>query len=142
MRKLLTVVLVFCLLLMSSSALSEAGTKTIGIIQKNTTDAFHLTINTAAIEALEALKAEGAIDDYRLYDGKTDPITQCDLMEMAINEGCDVMIVLPAEAAGCDPILERGVEAGIPVVVVNSKTNNTDELAATYIGSDDVYAGN
>ncbi len=114
----------------------EGGREIIGVIQKNTTDAFHLTINSAAIEKLDALKADGVIDDYRLYDGKTDPMTQCDLMEMAINEECDVVIVLPAEAAGCDPILERGVEAGIPVVVVNSKTNNTDELAAAYVGSD------
>ncbi|NLF27310.1 MAG: substrate-binding domain-containing protein [Clostridiales bacterium] len=141
MRKLLSFVLALCLLLTAATAFAEGDQKVIGIIQKNTTDAFHLTINTAAIASLDALKAAGTIDDYRLYDGKTDPITQCDLMEMAINEGCDVIIVLPAEAAGCDPILERGVEAGIPIVVVNSKSNNTDELAATYVGSDDVFAG-
>lgn len=141
MRKLLTLVLALCLVLTAAMAFAEEDAKIIGVIQKNTTDAFHLTINSAAIEKLDALKAEGVIDDYRLYDGKTDPMTQCDLMEMAINEECDVVIVLPAEAAGCDPILERGSEAGIPVIVVNSKTNNTDELAAAYVGSDDVYAG-
>lgn len=141
MRKVLMFVLALCLILTAFTAVAEDDQKIIGIIQKNTVDAFHLTINSAAIESLEALKAEGTIDDYRLYDGKTDPITQCDLMETAILEGCDVIIVLPAEAAGCDPILERAQEAGIPVIVVNSKTNNTDELAVSYIGSDDVYAG-
>ena len=136
MRKLLMLVLA-----LTSFAFAEADQKIIGVIQKNTVDAFHLTINTAAIEALDALKADGTIDDYRLYDGKTDPVTQCDLMETAILEGVDVLIILPAEAAGCDPILERAAEVGIPVVVANSKTNNTDELGACYIGSDDVYAG-
>ena len=140
MRKLLMLVLALCLIL-TSFAFAEADQKIIGVIQKNTVDAFHLTINTAAIEALDALKADGTIDDYRLYDGKTDPVTQCDLMETAILEGVDVLIILPAEAAGCDPILERAAEVGIPVVVANSKTNNTDELGACYIGSDDVYAG-
>ena len=140
MRKLLMLVLALCLIL-TSFAFAEADQKIIGVIQKNTVDAFHLTINTAAIESLEALKAAGTIDDYRLYDGKTDPVTQCDLMETAILEGVDVLIILPAEAAGCDPILERAAEVGIPVVVANSKTNNTDELGACYIGSDDVYAG-
>lgn len=140
MRKLLMLVLTLCLIL-TSFAFAEADQKIIGVIQKNTVDAFHLTINTAAIEALDALKADGTIDDYRLYDGKTDPVTQCDLMETAILEGVDVLIILPAEAAGCDPILERAAEVGIPVVVANSKTNNTDELGACYIGSDDVYAG-
>lgn len=141
MRKLVGILLVLCLLVTSFAVLAQNDKKVIGVIQKNTTDAFHLTINTAAIEALDALKEKGEISDYRLYDGKTDPITQVDLMEMAINEGCDVVIVLPAEAAGCDPILERGAEEGIPVVVVNSKTNNTDELSAAYVGSDDVFAG-
>ena len=140
MRKLLMLVLALCLIL-TSFAFAEADQKIIGVIQKNTVDAFHLTINTAAIEALDALKADGTIDDYRLYDGKTDPVTQCDLMETAILEGVDVLIILPAEAAGCDPILERAAEVGIPVVVANSKTNNTDELGACYIDSDDVYAG-
>ena len=140
MRKLLMLVLALCLIL-TSFAFAEADQKIIGVIQKNTVDAFHLTINTAAIESLEALKAAGTIDDYRLYDGKTDPVTQCDLMETAILEGVDVLIILPAEAAGCDPILERAAEVGIPVVVANSKTTNTDELGASYVGSDDVFAG-
>ena len=140
MRKLLMLVLALCLVL-TSFAFAEADQKIIGVIQKNTVDAFHLTINTAAIESLEALKAAGTIDDYRLYDGKTDPVTQCDLMETAILEGVDVLIILPAEAAGCDPILERAAEVGIPVVVANSKTTNTDELGASYVGSDDVFAG-
>lgn len=140
MRKLLMLALALCLIL-TSFAFAEADQKIIGVIQKNTVDAFHLTINTAAIESLEALKAAGTIDDYRLYDGKTDPVTQCDLMETAILEGVDVLIILPAEAAGCDPILERAAEVGIPVVVANSKTTNTDELGASYVGSDDVFAG-
>ena len=83
MRKLLMLVLALCLVL-TSFAFAEADQKIIGVIQKNTVDAFHLTINTASIESLEALKAAGTIDDYRLYDGKTDPVTQCDLMETAI----------------------------------------------------------
>ena len=140
MRKILVLVLALCLILASFTAVAE-DQKIIGIIQKNTVDAFHLTINTAAIEKLDALKAEGVIDEYRLYDGKTDPVTQCDLMETAILEECDVIILLPSEAAGCDPILERAQEVGIPVIVVNSKTTNTDELGACYVGSDDVFAG-
>lgn len=33
------------------------------------------------------------------------------------------------------------VEAGIPVIVVNARTANTDELATAYVGSYDVTAG-
>lgn len=113
----------------------------IGYIAKNTVDAFHATINNAAKEALDAYKKEGKIKDWRLFDGLTDPITQNNLLEDAINMGVDLIIMLPAEAAGCSPMLERAAEINLPVIVVNSKTDNTNELAKAYVGSDDVQAG-
>ncbi len=113
----------------------------IGYIAKNTVDAFHATINNAATEKLDGLVADGTISDWNLYDGLTDPVTQTNLFEDAVNMGVDLIILLPAESAGSAPILERAAEENIPVVVVNSKTDNTDELAAAYIGSDDVQAG-
>lgn len=45
-----------------------------------------------------------------------------------------------AESAGCAPIVDRANEAGIPIVVVNAKTDNVDEATA-FVGSDDVVAG-
>ena len=38
-------------------------------------------------------------------------------------------------------MLERAKEKNIQVIVVNSRTTNTDELAAAYVGSNDVQAG-
>lgn len=113
----------------------------VGYIAKNTVDAFHATINNAATEKLDGLKADGTIKDWHLLDGLTDPVTQVNLLEDALNMGCNLIIVLPAEAAGCSPIVERCKEVGVPVVVVNSKTDNTDELATAFIGSNDVEAG-
>jgi len=55
--------------------------------------------------------------------------------------GCNVIIMLPAEAAGCAPMLERCKEENVPVIVVNSMTTNTEELATSYVGSNDVQAG-
>jgi len=109
--------------------------------QKNTVDAFHATLNGAAKEALDALKEDGTIKDWQLYDGLTDPITQVNLIEDAINNGSNFVVFLPAEAEGSAPVVKRCADAGIPIVVVNSKTNNTDEFANAYVGSDDVEAG-
>lgn len=113
----------------------------VAYIAKNTVDAFHATINKAATTALDALVADGTIGSWDLLDGLTDPVTQCNLLEDAINMGANLVIVLPSEAAGCSPILERCAELKIPCIVVNSKTDNTDELATAYVGSDDVQAG-
>ncbi|MEM1484536.1 substrate-binding domain-containing protein [Oscillospiraceae bacterium PP1C4] len=130
----------------SEAPKSEAPAETkndfmVAYIAKNTVDAFHATLNAAAKESLDKLVASGEIGSWNLYDGLTDPVTQCNLLEDAINMGADLVIILPAESAGCAPILERCKEKKIPCVVVNSKTDNTDSLATAYVGSNDVQAG-
>lgn len=123
---------------------SEAPAATeinVAYIAKNTVDAFHATLNGAAKTALDALVADGKISSWQLYDGLTDPITQVNLIEDAINNGANFVILLPAESEGSAPVVTRCSEAGIPIVVVNSKTNNSDDLANTFVGSDDVQAG-
>ena len=126
---------------MDVAAASKKKGPVVGYIAKNTVDAFHATLNKAAKESLDKLKKNGTIADWHLYDGLTDPVTQCNLLEDALNMGCNIIIVLPAEAAGCSPILERCKAKNVPCIVVNSKTNNTDALATAYVGSDDVQAG-
>lgn len=142
MKKLFALMMALCMLVgMASFASAEDDEFIVGYIAKNTVDAFHATINNAAKTALDALVTDGTISAWHLYDGLTDPVTQNNLLEDAINMGADLIILLPAEAAGCAPILERCKEENIPILVVNSQTDNTDELATSYVGSDDVQAG-
>jgi ABC-type sugar transport system, periplasmic component len=113
----------------------------VAYIAKNTVDAFHATLNGAAKVALDAMVADGTIADWQLYDGQTDPIIQTNLIEDAINNGANFVILLPAEAEGSAPVVSRCAEAGIPIIVVNSMTNNTTDLATAFVGSNDVQAG-
>ena len=114
----------------------------VGYISKNIVDVFHNSINTAAQEKLDALVADGTIDEWTgVLDGETDPNKQVDLATNCISMGCDYVIILPAEAGASDPAVTSMADAGIKVIVVNSKTDSTDAVALTYVGSDDVYAG-
>lgn len=142
MKKSILLVLLCCLLLGSVMTVGAQESEiVVAYIAKNTVDAFHATLNGAAKESLDALVEDGTIKSWQLYDGLTDPITQVNLIEDAINNGANFVVFLPAEAEGSAPVVTRCAEAGIPIVVVNSKTNNTDELANAYVGSDDVEAG-
>lgn len=126
----------------SSASSAPAGSDiNVAYICKNTVDAFHQTINSAAKEALDALVSNGSIKSWQLYDGQTDPATQVTLLDTAITNGANFVIFLPAEAAGSDPVVTKCAEQGIPCIVVNSKTNSTDEKATAFVGSDDVFAG-
>lgn len=144
MKKLVALVLALMMVLsvFALSAGAEAKKEiNVAYIAKNTVDAFHATLNTAAKEALDALVADGTIAKWQLYDGLTDPITQVNLIEDAINNGANFVVLLPAESQGSAPVVTRCKDAGIPIVVINSKTNNTDELANAFVGSNDVQAG-
>lgn len=126
---------------MSAKAAPKKSDIKIAYIAKNTVDAFHARLNSAAKEALDSLVSKGEIGSWQLLDGQTDPITQVNVANDAINMGADLIIILPAEAAGSSAVLEKAAEKKIPVIVVNSTTNNTDKLATAYVGSDDVQAG-
>jgi len=139
--------LLFILTVVAGAAVARGSDQTNGdglivaYIAKNTVDAFHATLNGAARESLDALVADGTIARWQLYDGQTDPITQVNLLETALSNGANFIILLPAEAEGSAPVVSRCAELNIPVVVVNSTTNNTEELATAFVGSDDVEAG-
>ncbi|MGI6160889.1 MAG: substrate-binding domain-containing protein [Christensenellales bacterium] len=113
----------------------------VAYLANNTVDAFHVTLNDAAKTALDEMQEEGVVASWQLYDGLTDPITQVNLIEDAINNGANFVVFLPVEGEGSAPVVSRCAELGIPIVVVNSKTNNTDQFAAAFVGPYNVEAG-
>lgn len=118
------------------------GKLVVGYISKNLTDPFHAPINSLAQETFDGMVEDGTIDEWTgIMDGNTDGAKQCDLAQDCINQGCDYVFILPAEAVASDPAVTALAEAGIGVIVVNSKTDSTDAVAMTYCGSDDVFAG-
>ncbi len=141
MKKIVVFVLAAVMLFSMVAVAGAQSEINVAYIAKNTVDAFHATLNGAAKTALDALVKDGTIKSWQLYDGLTDPITQVNLIEDAINNGANFVILLPAESEGSAPVVTRCAEAGIPIVVVNSATNNTEELATAFVGSDDIEAG-
>ncbi len=118
------------------------GKVVVGYISKNIVDPFHVPINNAAEKQLQAMVDDGTIDEFTgILDGNTDAAKQVDLANDCINMACDYVIILPAESAATDPAVTALNEAGTKVVVVNSKTESSDEVALTYCGSDDVFSG-
>ena len=118
------------------------GKITVGYISKNLTDPFHGPINAYAEERFEALKSEGVIDDWTgVLDGQTLPDVQINCANDCITMGCDYVFILPCESAGSDPAVTQMADAGIHVIVLNSKTTSTDDRAILYSGSNDVQAG-
>lgn len=118
------------------------GKVIVGYISKNLTDPFHAPINAYAETTLNQMKSDGTIDDWTgILDGETDPNKQIDRADECITKACDVVILLPAESEASDPAVTKLADAGVKVIVVNSKTVSTDEKAIAFCGSNDVEAG-
>lgn len=121
---------------------NDDGKIVVGYISKNIVDPFHAPINDHATKVLNELVDDGTIDSWTgVLDGETDAGKQIDRADECIAKKSDYVIILPAEATASDPAVTKMTEAGIKVIVVNSKTDSTDDVALAYVGPDDVKAG-
>ena len=77
--------------------------------------------------------------DYTGYDGDYNAATQLSQVETMIADGVDAIILNPQDADACAACVDKAVEAGIPIVGVNTMVNS-DKLTS-YCGSQDVSAG-
>ncbi len=77
--------------------------------------------------------------DYVSYDGNNDAAAQLEQVETMIADGVDAIILNPQDADACAACVDVALEAGVPVIGVNTMVNH-DGLTA-YVGSQDVGAG-
>ncbi|MCC4908762.1 sugar ABC transporter substrate-binding protein [Microbacterium sp. cx-59] len=89
--------------------------------------------------------AEQAGSDYGAdvtYNSDPDPAKQSQLIDNAIAQGVDGIVVSMANPDGVKASVERAVEAGIPVVTINSGLEKFKEFGAiTHIGQSESIAG-
>ena len=122
----------------SSPAATEAakdGYK-IGVLMKTMSDTYSNKLG----EAIKAYAAE-KYPDATLYllDGQADIAKQISQAEDLIAKQVDVIILNPQDADGSAQVLDLAASAKIPVIEVNTETTRTDYIS--YVGSDDVKAG-
>jgi simple sugar transport system substrate-binding protein len=99
-------------------------------------DAFWDVVQNGAEAAGEDL---GVSVDYQ-SDG--DPQRQAQLIDAAVNQGVDGIVVSMANPDALQDSVEAAVEAGIPVVTINSGGERSAEFGAIgHVGQDEAIAG-
>ncbi len=77
-----------------------------------------------------------------MVDGKNDPAVQQSQVDTFITQGVDAIVIVPVQIQTLGPILDQTDAAGIPVVSVNRIPEEPYlSRLATYVGSDEVFAG-
>lgn len=138
-RMFITVALFLCGCLLVAADSTGGNLPVIGFLEKTETDLFHRQINGGAQKACQKLKSERKIKDYIFLNGNSDVSTQIAQAEDLITQKVDVIVMAPVDNDGCAPIVDMCNKAGIPIVILNSKTSNRNYTA--YVGADDVVSG-
>lgn len=77
--------------------------------------------------------------ELQIYDGNYDAELQINQVKQMLEDGVDGLILNPQEAVRCSECVDAAVEAGVPVIAVNTRVEN--DGITSYVGSDDVEAG-
>jgi simple sugar transport system substrate-binding protein len=77
------------------------------------------------------------------YESDGDPQKQAQLIDAAVNQKVDGLVVSMANPDALKTSIQRAITAGIPVITINSGGARSKEFGAlTHIGSDETVAGN
>jgi len=101
-----------------AAAPSSSKTKKIAVIVKSTDAPYWQTVKKGAEE--EAKKS--GVDMYftGAAGGETDVNGQVNLVETAVNQKVDGIILAPSDSAALAPVVNKAIAAGIPVVIIDS----------------------
>lgn len=115
----------------------EGTVITVGYLAQNETDQFCVNMGNA-------LKAEaakfGSSVELIASDAQGQAANQVSQAENMIAKEVDAVIMSAIDQDACAPAVEAIVNAGIPLITLNTVTVNND-LATAYIGVDDTQAG-
>lgn len=118
----------------SGAAVSAEETYTVGATYYTLQTEFCMRMDNYATKWCE----ENGVD-YVSYDGNNDAAAQLEQVETMIADGVDAIILNPQDADACAACVDVAIEAGIPVIGVNTMVNH--EGLTAYVGSQDVGAG-
>ncbi|WP_162052244.1 hybrid sensor histidine kinase/response regulator transcription factor [Pontibacter pamirensis] len=77
--------------------------------------------------------------DLQVKDAKNSSAKQIEHINEFINQRVDLLVVSPNEAEPITPVVEKAFEAGIPVIIVDRKTNSSSYTA--YVGANNYQIG-
>lgn len=83
---------------------------------------------------------EGVTVTYR--DSNNDPTKQAQLIDAAVNEKVDGLVVSMANPDALKASIQKAIAAGIPVITINSGQDKSKEFGAiSHVGQDEIIAG-
>lgn len=74
-------------------------------------------------------------------DSEANVDQQVNQVESMVAQGVDAIVIAPVAPVQLEPPLSRAVDAGIPVVVLDSRVENFEDKQSAYVGTDNFNGG-
>jgi inositol transport system substrate-binding protein len=142
MKRIVLVLMVLLALTVTSGVWASSTPESeqqlhIGVAAANFDDKWMSYMHDGFREAAEAAGVR-----ITMVDGKNDPAVQQSQIETFITQGVDAIVIVPVQPSTMGPILDATDSADIPLVAVNRFPEEPlFSRLATYVGSNEVYAG-
>jgi len=107
----------------------------IAVVPKGTAHSFWLTVKAGAEQAG---KEEGVQILWKGPAEETDVEGQQRILEDFINQKVDAIVMAACDADGMVPVVQRAMDAGIPVITIDSGVNS--DLPLSFVATDNVAA--
>lgn len=135
-KNFLFIIGVLVIFLFISCARTSSGNKVhIGFSQAMTNDDWRRSMN----EAMQLKASMISNVDLVIKDADYEVAQQIRQIEELIADSVDVLIVSPIQSKPITPVVQKALDAGIPVLVVDRKTENRTYTA--YLGADNIEVG-
>jgi ribose transport system substrate-binding protein len=112
--------------------------KKVTLVLKNNVNPFWVRVEEGAREGAKDLGINLTVLSPMTNDNNEE---QMQLVEQAIVDKSDVIIIAPADSRGILPAARKATDAGIPVIDLNSKFAGDDMFWDTFVGLDNVDIG-
>ena len=124
--------------MLAASGVASAAERIIMVTHGQANDPFWNVVKNGAAEAA---KETGVDFDYRAPE-TFDMVAMSQLIDAAVNQQPDGLVVSIADADALGPSIEKAVAAGIPVISMNSGSDVSKKLGALlHVGQDEYTAG-
>lgn len=110
----------------------------VAVIVKAVTSDYWRTVEAGVNQAAE--QDPNITTSFRGPNAETDIEGQIRIIEAAISEGVDALAVAPSQADQVQPVLQRAVDAGIPVVLIDTDIPGFEAKSA-FVGTDNRLGG-
>lgn len=123
----------------TTAAAAKGDKMNIHLITMDQMDVHWVKLQKAAAAKVDELKAAGKNIEYKwLAPEKKDNAQQIQMIETAINDGANVIIISVNDATACNDALQSALDAGIKIIYVDA--TSTIEPSATF-ATDNFAAG-